>query len=151
MHRFQIELAMVGALLVPYGCVHIPPTPDEPRWAALEDLIGAPDQYEGEWVIVIGQLKSGTYSGGQFLFFESVVTRNNIIPVIYIRPNFQGLTVPDSGVPETGCENEGVRVHGRFRMRGEDEAMITDVYRIVKIRQARTRSIGLYMLGQHES
>jgi hypothetical protein len=132
MHWFQIELAMVGALLVACGCAQTPTLPDEPRWVGLDDLIRAPDQYDGEYVIVIGQLQSGTYSSGQYLFFESAVATNNTKHVIYIRPNYQGLIAPDSGVPDTGCENEGVRVYGRFRKWNQYEAMIDNVYRIVR-------------------
>ena len=115
-------------ILTAFGCAETPPLLDGPIYTSLSDLWTAPDEYDGEYVVV-----TGTLHERDFLFIEDVVTTNNIKPVIYIRPDYRGMDTTASGVPSTGCENEMVRVYGRFRKWSQYESMLDGVYRIVRM------------------
>ena len=124
-----LTLSVLAAmLLMTFGCAETPLPPDGPRRVALEKLMFTPNEYDGEHVVVMGGLQRGKH-----LFFESIVTTNNIKHVIYIRPDYRDMNTPASGVPSTGCENETVRVYGRFRKGSQYESMLDGVYRIVRI------------------
>jgi len=116
-------------ILTAFGCAETPPLPDGPIDVSLEDLWTSPNEYEGEYVVVTGQLR-----GRDYLFFESVVTTNNIKPVIYVRPDFRNADNRDASAATADCENQLVRAYGHFRKWSQYESLISGVYLIVKIK-----------------
>lgn len=120
------SLGLAVLMLLASGCAVSPQPPDEPMYISSWDLWTEPDRYDGEYVAVTGQLRERNY-----LFFEDAVTTNNIRPVIYIRPDYRDMDAPASSVPSTGCEDEMVRVFGRFQKGNQYESMLDGVYRIV--------------------
>jgi len=113
------------------GCAVTPQSAIEPQWASLDDLWTTPNEFDGEYVVVTGSLKFG-----ELPYFESVVTVNNVKPVIYVR--FDNADVGTAFRTESFQECVGekvVRVYGRFRNWDEYESLLDGVYRVEAIKR----------------
>lgn len=124
-----VNLAIVFWSLIALGCAGTPQSLVEPQWTSLESLWSTPNEYGGEYVVVIGKLNFG-----ELPYFQSPVTVRNVKPVIYIR--FDGVDANYETDSFRECvEGNAVRVYGRFLYWDEYVSMLDDVYRVEAIKR----------------
>ena len=128
--NIQPKWTLVFWILVVLGCADAPRTAVEPQWTTLETLWKTPNDFDGDYVIV-----TGTLEFGELPYFESIVTTNDVRPVIYIRLDDQHEGTTFSNEFFYDCVNQkAVRVYGRFRSWNEYESLLENVYRVEAIK-----------------
>ena len=116
--RVIIEWSII--VLTVAGCATSPPSVNEPLSISSNDLWTEPHKYDRKYVVVTGLLHQRNY-----LYFEDVVTTNNLNPVIHIRLEYPDMGKLDAEVAPADCENQFVQVYGFFRQWDQYELIFT--------------------------
>jgi len=138
------RLATLGPAVVLFmlgSCAGTPEKPETPLLVSMVKLLVSPEEFENQYISVAGFLSK---RGTRLYLSEEHLGVLDVSSSIHVRIAYRDSDKSESGVAQTGCEHQFLRISGFFKRVQSDKHseyfyghILVDVYSLAQIKDER--------------